>query len=87
MVWALHLFERCFLSAAIFMVLPVSMASPPEAEEGNAFIQAHRLGRGVNILGWDPMWKDPAAARFKLRLFNVIREGGFQTVRGNPQKR
>ena len=83
MVWTLNLFERCLLSAAIFVVLPVSMASLPKTEYGNAFIQAHRLGRGVNILGWDPMWKDPAAARFKPRLFKVIRDGGFQTVRVN----
>jgi endoglucanase len=65
------------------LLLSVLIASPLKAEGMNAFVQAHRLGRGVNVLGWDPMWKDPAAARFKPRLFKVIRDGGFQTIRVN----
>ena len=66
-----------------FLLLSASIASPVEAGEVNAFVQAHRLGRGVNVLGWDPIWDNPAAARFKPRLFKVIRNGGFQTVRVN----
>jgi endoglucanase len=58
------------------------MASPSSVQDG-AFVQARRLGRGVNMLGWDPIWKDPAAAWFKWRLFKIIRAGGFQTVRVN----
>ena len=59
------------------------MASPTTAQDGSAFAQARRLGRGVNMLGWDPIWKNPAEAWFKWRLFKVIRAGGFQTVRVN----
>jgi endoglucanase len=51
---------------------PVS-AAPPSAE----------LRRGVNILGYDPIWQDPARARFQERHFAEIRRGGFDFVRVN----
>ncbi len=41
--------------------------------------------RGVNILGYDPLWRDFEKARFQERHFERIREGGFQTVRINLQ--
>ncbi len=37
----------------------------------------------MNILGYDPIWKDRAAARFKEEHFRLIREGGFSSVRIN----
>jgi endoglucanase len=49
----------------------------------DAFEQVMRLGRGVNILGYDPIWDDFAEARFKERHFKLIHEAGFQTVRIN----
>lgn len=39
------------------------------------------MHRGVNILGYDPIWSDPAKARFQPRDFAVIRRGGFDFVR------
>jgi endoglucanase len=39
------------------------------------------MHRGVNVLGYDPVWKDPATARFQPRHFAVIRDAGFDTVR------
>ncbi|MFG6466349.1 glycoside hydrolase family 5 protein [Roseateles sp. BYS87W] len=41
--------------------------------------------RGVNIVGYDPLWKDPAQARFQLRHLQAIRDGGFDHVRLNLQ--
>ena len=41
------------------------------------------MGRGVNILGADPLWRNIADAHFKERHFSVIHDGGFQTVRAN----
>jgi endoglucanase len=41
------------------------------------------LRRGVNVLGYDPIWQDPARARFKARHFAEIRAGGFDFVRVN----
>lgn len=40
-------------------------------------------GRGVNIIGYDPLWKSPAKARFKSRHFALIKEAGFDHVRIN----
>ncbi len=39
--------------------------------------------RGVNILGYDKMWKDPDKGRFQLKHFTEIRRGGFDFVRVN----
>jgi endoglucanase len=41
------------------------------------------LKRGVNIVGYDPIWTDPAKARFRLRHMQAIRDGGFDHVRLN----
>ena len=45
--------------------------------------QNKRLGRGVNILGYDPIWKDPQKARFQESYFHFIKEAGFSHVRIN----
>lgn len=42
-----------------------------------------RLRRGVNVLAYDPFWKDPAKARLKAKHFAEIRRGGFDFVRVN----
>ena len=49
---------------------------PMEATAQNA-----AMGRGVNVLGYDPVWSDPQDARFQPRHFKRIREAGFQTTR------
>lgn len=41
------------------------------------------LHRGMNVLGYDPIWKDPAKARFQTRHFAEIRRGGFDFIRVN----
>ncbi len=51
------------------------------AETGPAWRAAKRLRRGVNIIGYDPLWSDPAKARFQSRHFTIIRQGGFDFVR------
>jgi endoglucanase len=43
-------------------------AGPPDASAQN-----QRLGRGVNIIGYDPLWKSPANARFQDRHFRLIK--------------
>jgi len=47
----------------------------------DAFEQVKQMGRGVNIIGYDPLWKDFSKARFKERHFQLIHQAGFQTVR------
>jgi len=51
----------------------------------DAFEQTAQMRRGVNIVGYDPIWKDFEKARFQERHFARIHEGGFQTVRVNLQ--
>jgi endoglucanase len=47
----------------------------------DAVAQNVAIGRGVNVLGYDPVWTDPAKGRFQPRHFKVIRDAGFDTVR------
>lgn len=51
----------------------------------DAFQQAKAMGRGLNILGYDPIWKDFAKGRFQAAYFQKIRQAGFRTVRVNLQ--
>jgi endoglucanase len=49
--------------------------------EPDVFTQNQRLGRGVNILGYDPVWKSRSKARMKDEHFTLIRKAGFNSVR------
>ena len=48
-------------------------------------VQPPSLGRGVNVLGFDPIWTDRTKARFTESDFAAIRRGGFSTIRVNLQ--
>ena len=67
--------------------LPRSFGGPAAFQVQGGFVamdpfdQVKEMGRGVNVLGYDPTWKDFSAARFKERHFQRIHEAGFQTVR------
>ena len=39
------------------------------------------LGRGVNIIGYDPLWKSRSKARMQDKHFRLIKEAGFSNVR------
>ena len=69
---------RTALAALCCALLPAT-ANASTADD--AFATAARLHRGVNILGYDPVWKDPTHARFQQRHFAIIRHGGFDFVR------
>ncbi|HTU66030.1 MAG TPA: glycoside hydrolase family 5 protein [Steroidobacteraceae bacterium] len=49
----------------------------------SAAAQVAQMKRGVNIVGYDPIWQDATKARFKPRHFKIIKDGGFDTVRIN----
>lgn len=49
----------------------------------DAFEQTRQMRRGVNIIGYDPLWKDFSKARFQDRHFRLIKDAGFQSVRVN----
>jgi endoglucanase len=79
------------LSLILLLFSASFLAASPNAGEAkhnapaavDPFDQVKKMGRGVNILGYDPFWRDEAKARFKKEHFQRIREGGFQTVRVN----
>ena len=62
--------------------LALGLAGPASAQGDTAATPA-RLQRGVNIVGYDALWTDPAKARFQLRHMQAIRDGGFDHVRLN----
>src|SRR5512136_808798 len=71
------------LLTAIFMLLsPAGHAQPGTAA---AFEQNRKLGRGVNILGYDPIWRSRDQGRFQARHFRLLKEAGFNSVRINLQ--
>ena len=47
------------------------------------FTHNQRLGRGVNIIGYDPIWKSRSSGRMQAKHFQLIREAGFDHVRIN----
>ncbi len=65
-----------WMSLALAAAGPVMAAVTPQA-------QVKAMARGVNILGYDPIWRDPAQARFRLDHLARIKQGGFDTVRVN----
>lgn len=73
------------LAAAALSLAAAPLAAQPAATHPapgeEAWTAASRLHRGVNIIGYDPLWKNPAKARFQPRHFAVIRRGGFDFVR------
>ena len=60
-----------------------AIAVTAQHKNSNAFAvkQNKKLGRGVNIIGYDPLWKDTAKARMKDKHFKLIKEAGFSNVR------
>lgn len=65
---------------ALGMVVPSFVT---QAQRSDAFEQNRRLGRGVNIIGYDPIWRSRERGRFQARHFQAIKEAGFNSVRVN----
>jgi endoglucanase len=67
------------------LLLALSSGRCPAADSAgaDAFAQNRALGRGVNVLGYDPIWRSPEKARFKEEDFGLIRAGGFDSLRVN----
>jgi len=53
------------------------------AEPQAAVTPNPKLARGVNVLGYDPIWDSFTRARFQARHFQLIRQAGFDTIRVN----
>ncbi|MCJ7488010.1 MAG: glycoside hydrolase family 5 protein [Candidatus Aminicenantes bacterium] len=74
--------KRIVLTAGLGVLMTILLA-PGASFAADAFGQVRKLGRGVNILGYDPIWEKFEEARFKERHFKLIHDAGFQTVRIN----
>jgi endoglucanase len=73
----LILFITLFIAGLSFNC--VSLAQTVTVKE-----QCLKLGRGVNILGYDKaFWQDHEKGRFKESYFKMIKDAGFSTVRIN----
>ncbi|MFO0889312.1 MAG: glycoside hydrolase family 5 protein [Isosphaeraceae bacterium] len=78
------LLAASLLSAAIGPgSVEVSAATPRGADAPDAFALNQRLGRGVNVLGYDPIWRHPERGRFRAEHFRLIRDAGFDHLRIN----
>ena len=65
----------------VALALAASAASAqPVARAAGAALQSP-FHRGVNVLGYDPYWKDVTKRRFQWRHFAEIRRAGFDHVR------
>ena len=62
-------------------LLALTALAQPAAVD--AFEQNRRLGRGVNIIGYDPLWRSRGDGRFQEKHFRLLKEAGFNTVRVN----
>lgn len=47
----------------------------------DAFAQKDAMARGVNVLGYDPVWQDRKKGRFTPAMFKKIHDAGFSNVR------
>ena len=72
---------RWLAGSAFLLSAAWPVAAATAAADDPAHVAAGRLHRGVNVLGYDPVWKDPAHARFQPRHFTIIRRGGFDFIR------
>jgi endoglucanase len=78
-IWVMKTAFTFLLTILWFTTVPVSaQSSAPDA-----FAQNRQLGRGVNILGYDPIWRTRDQARFKAKYFRQLKEAGFNSVRIN----
>src|SRR5271163_2017813 len=68
----------------VALLLPGAFgAGRAQPAAADAFEQNRKLGRGVNILGYDPIWRSMEKARFQAKHFQLLKEAGFNSVRIN----
>jgi endoglucanase len=75
--------KRLTFFIALFMAY-CSMNYESSAQSISANDQNSKIGKGVNILGYDnAFWKDRTKGRFKEAYFKMIKDAGFSSVRVN----
>ena len=76
-----HLVKSLLLLLFTSLVCVPVFAAPAPLD---AFEQNRRLGRGVNIIGYDPIWRSRDQARFQEKHFRLLKEAGFQSRAHQP---
>lgn len=71
---------RCVFTGLLALL---SLFASMRAGAVDAFQQNQRLGKGVNIIGWDALWQNRARGNFKDKHFKLIHQAGFNHVRIN----
>lgn len=75
--------KKVLFIAAIFISI-ILMGHSTYSQTVTAGEQCKKLGRGVNIIGYDKaFWKDYTNGRFKESYFKMIKEAGFSNIRVN----
>ncbi len=67
---------------ALILTLTATLA-PAQPKAVDAFAQNTKLGRSVNIIGYDPIWRSKDQGRFQEKHFRLLKEAGFNSVRIN----
>lgn len=71
------------IGLASILFCGVGVVAAQNRSEGDGFAIHQRLGRGVNILGYDPIWRSREQGRFKAEYFQKLKAAGFSSVRIN----
>lgn len=75
--------KSLIIGLAVLLLWSVGGAAAQNESKADAFAQNQRLGRSVNILGYDPLWRSREQARFKAEYFQKLKAAGFNSVRIN----
>jgi len=75
--------SKLLLLVGLISLLDTGGAAAQTTSGADAFTQNRRLGRGVNILGYDPIWWSRERGRFKAEYFQKLKAAGFNSVRIN----
>ena len=60
-----------------------AMLALAQPQAVDAFAQNKKLGRSVNIIGYDPIWRSRDQARFQEKHFRLLKEARFHSARIN----
>jgi endoglucanase len=75
--------RRAVVALILLIVALISPSTRADDQESapDALVVNRQLGRGVNVLGWDPIWYNANSHRMTDEHFRLIHEVGFKHVR------
>ena len=71
------------VSAVLLITATYGVATAGERRGVDPFVQNQKLGRGVNIIGYDLIWNSREKARFQAGYLRMLKDAGFSNVRIN----